>query len=140
MIYPDKGSTTKQSPGKPISPMNKGLLIHLVQEGSWIGGIYGLSFLLTRFLPIPLGLLGMGIFAGLFLTGVRKAGNFPVLVPFALAHMAFFFIPPAVAILEVQGITLGDGVKILILLVVSNILVMGVTGMVVQRILKGMES
>ena len=81
------------------------------------------------------GCRGRFLFLILLLVKVVRPNHFRHLSALMLSHLALFFIPPAVMILDSYEEFLGDAWKIILLLVISNILVMGVTGWVVQKFL-----
>lgn len=88
-----------------------------------------------KLIPIPSTLISMAIFLVLLLLKVLKTDHFTRITPLLLSHLALFFIPPAVMILDSYALFARDAWKIVVLLLVSNIAVMGVTGMVVQYFL-----
>lgn len=98
--------------------------------------VYVLGLIIGRITPVPSSLASMGIlFAGLQ-SGIIKERQFTVITPFILAHIALFFIAPAIRIINSLELLSGNAVKIFVVLVVSNIVVMGVTGRVVQALLQ----
>lgn len=100
------------------------LVYALWQLGEWLSGLSGL--------PVPGPVLGMllfllGLRSGLIReTWVQKAGDLMI------RHIPFFFIAPGVAILEHLDLLRGNAVAIVALMFFSTIVVMGVTGLVVQ--------
>lgn len=87
-------------------------------------------------LPIPGSLLGMLVLFLLLETKVIKDHHVSHFGNAMLKHLGFFFIPPAVSLMTAYGIIQGSVLKILILLTVSLFIVMGVTGKVVDIIIK----
>ena len=98
--------------------------------------LYVLAVAVSFFTPLPGGLMVMALFFVLLKTGVLKADGLAVVTPFLLVHIAFFFIPPAVKVVEQAAALEGVVFKLIIILIISNMLVMGVTGRVVQTFLR----
>lgn len=88
-----------------------------------------------KLIPIPSTLISMAIFLLCLILKVLKTDHFKRITPLLLSHLALFFIPPAVMILDSYELFAKDAWKIVILLILSNIAVMGVTGFVVQYFL-----
>jgi holin-like protein len=114
--------------------------MNLIYEVVSIVLIYGAGILLADIIPIPSSLLSMALFFFLLLAKVLKGERYTRLSKLILGHLSFFFIPPAVQILDSMDILQGNVMKLLTVLVVSNLLVMAVSGTVVQFFLKKEES
>jgi holin-like protein len=112
----------------------------VIYEIATIFIIYISGAALSLIIPVPGSLLSMGIFFILLLTGVLKEKRYTMISGIILRNLAFFFIPPAVKIIDSADILSGNAGKILLIIVVSNILVMAVSGTVVQFFLKRSES
>ena len=91
-------------------------------------------------LPVPAGVYGL-IFMLIFLmqgiiplNAVEQAGNF------MLETMSIMFLPAAVGIMTVTKLLMPVLVPYLVIIVLSTIIVMAVTGLVSQRILKVTET
>jgi possible murein hydrolase regulator lrgA len=91
-------------------------------------------------LPVPAGVYGL-IFMLIFLMqgiipldAVEQVGNF------MLETMSIMFLPAAVGIMTVTKLLMPVLVPYLVIIVLSTIIVMAVTGLVSQRILKMTES
>jgi len=110
--------------------------MNLIYELISIAIIYFAGNLLSGVLPVPGSLLSMALFFILLLTGVLKAERYNRISAVILGNLAFFFIPPAVRIMESIHILSGNMGKLVLVMTISNILVMGVTGTVVQFFLK----
>ncbi len=90
-----------------------------------------------RILSFPGSLISMALFAVLLLTGVLKEEYFRGGVSdLILKNLSFFFLPPAVRVVESLDLLQGVWAKLFLIMIISNTLVMAVTGMVVQVLLK----
>lgn len=98
--------------------------------------IYSAGYALSLVLPVPGSLLSMGIFFILLVTRILKSERYTRFSSLILRNLAFFFIPPAVKIIDSMGVLSGNIFKLTIVIVLSNICVMTVTGIVVQLFLK----
>ena len=110
--------------------------MNLIYEVLTIGLIYLSGELLSNVIPAPGSLLSMGLFFILLITKVLRADRFGFISALILGNLSFFFLPPAIRILDSMDVVNGNIIKILIVLTVSNFLVMGVSGVVVQAVLK----
>lgn len=91
---------------------------------------------LSQFTPLPGGLLAMALLFILLKAHVVKVRDLSTVTPFLLVHISFFFIPPAVKVIEEATALHGVVLKLILILVISNMLVMGITGRVIQVLLK----
>ena len=105
-----------------------------------IGLIYLAGVGLGMIIPVPIGLLSMALFFLLLMTGLLKDRLFTKISTLILSNLAFFFIPPAVEIVDSMSVLEGNYLKLIIVMVISNICVMAVTGLVVQAVLKKKET
>lgn len=110
--------------------------MNLIYEVVSIGLIYAAGLLLGRVVPVPGSLLSMVLFFCLLWNGVLKEERYGGISRLILAHLSFFFLPPAVRILDSMDVLEGNLLKLIAVLTISNILVMGVSGMTVQFFLK----
>jgi len=101
--------------------------------------IYFLATFLTNWISLPVGLIGMVILYLGLSVGVVSLGEIDFISNLSLKHMSFFFIPLAVGI--ITSLTLIDGIiiELLIIILITTVLVMGVTSKVVDLVLKGSE-
>jgi len=114
----------------------------LIREVLWIIFFTFVGEILNASLPLPVpagvyGLILMLIFLmrGIIrLDEVEQAGNF------LLETMSIMFLPAAVGIMTVTKLLMPVLVPYLVIIVLSTIIVMAVTGLVSQRILKITES
>lgn len=87
-------------------------------------------------IPIPGNIIGMILlFLGLYfkiikLDMVEDTSNF------ILKHLAFFFIPPGVALIALLDELSSIWLSFLVIIILSSIMVMAVTGIVVQQVMK----
>ncbi len=110
--------------------------MNLIYEVLTIGLIYLSGELLSKVIPVPGSLLSMVLFFILLITKVLRADRYGFITALILGNLSFFFLPPAILILDSMDVVNGNVLKILTVLTVSNVLVMGVSGVVVQAVLK----
>lgn len=83
-------------------------------------------------LPVPGNVLGMLILLVCLLTGAIKLEMIEEISNFLLDHIAFFFVPAGVGLMSCMGILKTNWHTILFISFISTIVVMGVTGLIVQ--------
>lgn len=110
----------------------------LFREALIILGIYLLGELLSSLLklPIPGNILGMVILFILLCTKVIKVDNISTVTNFLLNHLSFFFIPAGVGLMTSLGIIRSTWWQLLIVCLSTTIIIIGVTGIIVQAISK----
>lgn len=109
-------------------------LLKIISQLSFLWIIYYLSTLLvtTCHLPIPGSVLGMlGLFI-LLTTGIVKEEWLTTVANPLLKHLAFFFIPIAVGLMEWGELFLEKGYLLFFPLVLSTIVALLITGGLVQ--------
>ncbi|MDC7234588.1 MAG: CidA/LrgA family protein [Spirochaetales bacterium] len=112
-------------------------MIKLIREITLIALLLGAGILIGKIIPFPSSLSSMILLLVLLLTGVLKEDYFSGgISDLILKNLAFFFLPPAVKVIESLGLLEGVWVKLVLIMLISNFLVMGVTGVVVQLFLK----
>lgn len=99
--------------------------------------IYAAGIGTAYIIPIPGSLISMILFFILLVFRVLKEEKYTGISTVILRNLSFFFIVPAVKVLDSLDILSGNIFKIVLVIVVSNLLVMAVTGLVVQRMIKG---
>ncbi|MFL0268456.1 CidA/LrgA family protein [Candidatus Clostridium radicumherbarum] len=87
-------------------------------------------------IPIPGNVIGMVLLLIFLSTGIIKLRHIDKVSDFLLDHLAFFFVPAGVQILTSFDILRGSLFSILVIIFISTIVVLVVTGFTVQ-ILKG---
>ena len=98
------------------------------------------GLLAEKAIPFPGSLISMILFLTLMQAGVIQEEYFVGgLSDLILKNLSFFFLPPAVRVVESLDLLKGVWVKLIIIMFISNALVMGVTGLVVQLFLKKEE-
>lgn len=85
-------------------------------------------------LPVPGSIIGMVLLFVLLTSSIIKVEKVENLANFFLDHLAFFFIPAAVGLMTSFASLKGSILKIIILCVLTTIIVIGVTGIIVQFI------
>ena len=98
--------------------------------------IYLIGELLSKslHLPVPGNILGMVILFILLFTKIVKVDNISTVTNFLLDHLAFFFIPAGVGLMASLGIIKATWWQLLIVCITTTIIIIGVTGIVVQAI------
>ena len=90
-------------------------------------------------LPLPGTILGMLILFVLLWTKVLKVESIEKICDFLILNMIIFFLPPAVELLEYMTLLKTGFFKIIILLIVTTVITMIVTGKTVDFCIKRME-
>ena len=100
-----------------------------------------LGEILAKILPftIPAGVYGMIIMLTALVSGVLKLDMVEDTADFLLTIMPVLFIPSCVGIINVWDKIEGNVVAILVISLVSTVIVMGITGLVAQAIMKRKE-
>ncbi len=119
-----------------MSQLLKKVNFEMNQEALILALLFSISWVMDRYTILPGGLFGMALFFLLLKANILKDTFFKIITPFLLVHIAFFFIPPAVRVVDALESLDGIAVKLFLMLVISNAVVLGVTGVVVQWVLK----
>ncbi len=90
-------------------------------------------------LPLPGTILGMVILFILLWTKVLKVESIEKVCNFLVLNMIIFFLPPAVELLEYMTLLEKGFFKIIILLIVTTVITMVITGKTVEFCIKRME-
>ncbi|WP_300393911.1 CidA/LrgA family protein [Fusobacterium sp.] len=90
-------------------------------------------------LPLPGTILGMIILFILLWTKVLKVESIEKVCNFLVLNMIIFFLPPAVELLEYMTLLEKGFFKIIILLIVTTVITMVITGKTVEFCIKRME-
>ena len=98
-----------------------------------LAGLWGLNelgyFITEQFhLPFPGNVMGLLLLFVLLVTGVIKLSWIESAASFLIRHLAFFFIPVAVGLMEIGGLLMTNGVAIMTALIVSAVIGFLVTG------------
>lgn len=88
-------------------------------------------------LPIPAGIYGLLLLFLALMTGVVKLEQVKGAADFLIEVMPIMFIPAAVGLLDTWDVLMPVCGKILLMTVISTILVMGVSGLVTQLMMRG---
>lgn len=110
----------------------------LFRETIIILGVYLLGELISGIfsLPIPGNILGMLILLALLCTKIIKLEQIETVSNFLLDHLAFFFIPAGVGLMSSVEIIKDTWLKLIIVCILTTIIIIGVTGTIVQLIKK----
>jgi len=87
-------------------------------------------------LPIPGNIIGMIILLILLCTNIIKVEKVETISSFFLDHLAFFFIPAGVGLLTSFDIIKSSLIQILLICIIATSLVIVVTGLIVQALVK----
>lgn len=87
-------------------------------------------------LPVPASIYGLLLLLLALLTGILHLESVKAASKFLIEIMPLMFIPAAVGLLESWGALSGILIQVLIATLVSTILVMGVSGMVTQALIR----
>lgn len=102
----------------------------------WFLNILGYFLVETFHLPVPGNVIGMVILFLLLLTGVVKLDWVENASSILIKHLAFFFIPIAVGLMNFGSLFLKSGLSFVIVIVGSIIVGMYVTGIVSQGLMR----
>lgn len=87
-------------------------------------------------LPVPASIYGMVILFLCLQTGILKLAQIEETADFFLAAMPIFFISPSVSLMSSFGVIKNSFLSILIICLVSTAVVMAVTGLVSQAVIR----
>ena len=90
-------------------------------------------------LPLPGNILGMIILLILLCTKIIKVEQVDDVATFLLDHLAFLFIPAGVGVLNAMDVLNGHIIQLLIIVITSTMVIMAVTGVVVESVMKIMD-
>lgn len=90
-------------------------------------------------ISIPGTVIGMVILFLLLVTGILKLEQIDMIAKFLLDHLAFLFVPAGVGLISSLDVIGEAWLPIMMIVIISTVLVVGVTGWTVQ-LLKGRRS
>ncbi|MEW5509140.1 CidA/LrgA family protein [Pseudomonas antarctica] len=85
-------------------------------------------------LPIPGGVVGLGLLLATFATGLVKPAALQLGAGVLMAEMLLFFIPALMSLLDYGGLVRNDGWRILLVIGFSTLSVMLVTAFTVEMV------
>ncbi|WP_394238977.1 CidA/LrgA family protein [Niallia oryzisoli] len=96
--------------------------------------IYAISDFIVSFLdlPVPASVFGMILLFLLLVSGIIKVQHIDKAATFFNKHLAFFFIPFAVGLMNYGGLIRASGIQLLIMIVVSSTIGLLVTSGLTQ--------
>lgn len=111
----------------------------LLRQSCIILGIYFLGELLqfAFHLTVPGSVLGMLILLICLCSGLIKLDMIEDVSNFLLDHLAFFFLPAGVGLISSFSVLKGNWTAIIIVSIISTILILSITGLLVQIMMKG---
>lgn len=114
---------------------NMGLLIiHIIilyifsLVGTWIKDLFNLS--------VPGSVVGLLLLFILLMTNVIKLEWIEDGAQFLISNLVFFFIPATVGVMNYFDLFKGKGILLILVVLISTILVMGISGLVSQYLVK----
>ncbi|SHE85237.1 CidA/LrgA family protein [Clostridium fallax] len=91
-------------------------------------------------LPVPGNIIGMILLLVLLMTKKIKVSAIETVSNFFLDHLAFFFIPAGVGLISSFGILKSAWAKLLIVCILTTMIVIAITGLVVQFLVERKKS
>ena len=116
--------------------MKKAIIVVLQLLFLWLLNELGYFLVKTFHLPMPGNVIGMVMLFVLLITGVVKLSWIEDASSLLIKHLAFFFIPIAVGLMNFGSLFLKSGLSFLIVVIGSIVVGMFVTGFVSQRLVK----
>ena len=112
-----------------------------VKEVAWIMAFTFIGEALNKLLPLPIpaGVYGLVLLLAGLITGIVKLEDVEATGGFLLDTMTLMFIPAAVGIMSVTDILAPVFVPYLVIIIVSTVIVMTVTGIAASLILRHSE-
>lgn len=86
--------------------------------------------------PIPSGVIGMVLLFILLCLGVVKIEQIEEVSDFLLDNLAFFFVPLGVGLLKSAGVLKSNWWQLILIVIITTILVMVITGLTAQVLSK----
>jgi len=105
-------------------------------SGLWALNFAGIWFVKRTALPIPGNLVGMMALYALLALGIVKLAWFETAGSFLIRHLAFFFIPITVGLMDAGYLLAARGLAILLILAVSAAIGILLAGWVSQVLLR----
>lgn len=110
----------------------------LLRQLATIIGICFLGEFLNKVLniPVPANVLGMMILLFLLMTGLINLDKIDKISKFLLDHLAFIFVPAGVSILKNLELIKDHWMPIIAITMISTVIVMVVTGLTIQFLIR----
>ncbi len=110
-------------------------LVGLQLTGLWVLNFAGVWAVQKTALPIPGNLVGMLVLYALLALGVVKVAWLDLTGSFLIKHLAFFFVPITVGLMDSGPLLLARGLEIMVVLTVSAAFGILLTGFASQALL-----
>jgi len=120
------------SGAQPVRFLRNAGLIGLQLLGLWGLNIAGALGVKALALPIPGNLAGMILLYTLLSLGIIKVAWLDATGSFLVKHLAFFFIPIAVGVMDAGKLLAAHGIGIALSLLLSAVLGIALSGMIAQ--------
>jgi holin-like protein len=134
------GRATSTEPRQSVVRGLKGIAaISLQLLGLWTLNAVGIWIINKTALPIPGNLVGMVVLYGLLALGVIKLSWFEAAGSFLIRHLAFFFVPITVGLMNTEALFATHGIGIIVTLAVSAGIGLMLAGWVSQFLLRKPE-
>ena len=114
--------------------LQNALLIAVQLAGLWAFSMAGASVTAALALPIPGALAGLILLYALLSLGIVKVAWFDAAGSLLVKHLAFFFIPVAVGVMDAGGLLGQEGIGIAVTLLASAAFGIVLSGLVAQRL------
>ena len=114
----------------------------LLRQAGLVLAVLFLGELISRGtgIPVPGNVMGMMLMLAALITGLIKLEMISKVSDFLLKHLAFFFIPAGVGLINSLDLLGAQWMGILAVTLLSTVLVMGVTGLTVQWLVRRRSS
>lgn len=128
------GGYSQNSGAERLRFLRNAGLVGLQLVGLWGFNIAGGLGVKALALPIPGNLAGMILLYALLSLGIIKVSWLDATGSFLVKHLAFFFIPVAVGVMDAGGLLAAHGIGITLTLLISAILGIALSGLVAQSL------
>ena len=128
-------ATTGYSPSSRddwLRALRQAGIVGLQLLGLWAFSVGGTLGVRALGLPVPGNLAGMILLYALLSLGIIKTAWFDATGSFLVKHLAFFFIPVAVGVMDAGGLLAVHGIAITLTLILSAVLGIALSGVVAQ--------
>jgi holin-like protein len=119
--------------------MRQLLLVALQLFGLWAFNAAGVWLIKMTTLPVPGNLVGMAALYVLLALGVIKVSWFETTGSFLIRHLAFFFVPITVGLMDAGALFAARGLEIVVVLAVSAGIGIMLAGWISQCLLAKLE-
>jgi holin-like protein len=117
------------------------VLLILLKEFCILAGLYLLGEFISSSLGlfVPGNLVGMLLLTLLLFSGFLKVNQIERMADYLLKHLILLFVPAGVGIMVYADSLSGDAAKIIFIVLLSTVLVIGLTGRIVDLVIFRLE-